>query len=330
MTDTTSPSGTVESGPLSFNDGVSAIENLLSGDPETDLANTDEAEASADEPEVDSDEPDLVIDDEADEASAEAKTAPPAVSDDTLVELSDGQKISIGELKRNNLFQRDYSRKTEEAKRAEERREAEYRERVERVEKEIRDRAELVFRLSDRIIPQKPTLEMLRDDPIGYMEAQAQYEAQVAEFNQLYAAEAQQTEAQREAAKQQELERIEAERVKMLEAMPKFKDKAKFDAFRSDVGEIGVSHYKLTPEELGSIADHRFMLVLHDAIQYRKAVAKSKQTQQEVVAKPRLEQRQRMQPQAAQVRDRQGRFEALRQSGSIDAAARAIESILID
>ncbi len=339
MTDTTSPSGTVDASPLNFHDGVTAIENLLSTDPETDLGQEDEAKGTVETKPDDGQAPDdddieIVLDDDQDDVDDAAQVAPAAaVSDDTLVELQDGQKISIAELKRNNLFQRDYSRKTEELARKEEQREAAYQERIAKAEEEIKARADLVFRLSNQIIPQKPVAPTIpvHEDPMAWLEYNAQKEAyddRVAELNALYS----QTEAERQKAdeeqKAQFSEYLAQQREQLFQKLPKLKDEAKRTAFKQDAIAIGAEHYGIKAEEIEGLADARMIMVLHDAIQYQKAVAKSQQVKQDVTARPRLEQKQRMTAQTVQKRDQQGRYEAARRTGSINDAAKLIETLI--
>lgn len=334
MTDTTSPSGTVDASPLNFHDGVTAIENLLAPDPETDLGQEDEAKGAVETKateapqEAEDDELEIALDDEQEDVDEAAQVAPPAVTDDTLVELQDGQKISIAELKRNNLFQRDYSRKTEELAREKDRLLAELEEREAKAKEEIKARADLVFRLSNQLIPQKPTLELLQQDPVGYMEAKELYDQRVAELNALYS----QTDAERQKEEQEQKAQYEAfvaeQREQLLQKLPKLKDEAKRAAFKQEAVKIGAEHYGIKAEEIESLADARMIMVLHDAIQYRKAVAKSQQVKQDVTARPRLEQKQRMNPQTVQKRDQQGRYEAARRTGSINDAAKLIETLI--
>lgn len=339
MTDTTttSPSGTVEQTPMSFDAGVSAIENLIADDPETDLVGADEAEAGKGEASAevaDDDEPDLVIDDdEADEAAEGQTEVPSELSDDVVITLKDGEKISLGDLKRNNLFQRDYSRKTEELKQQREQLQSEFQERVSAAENEIRQRRDFILENWQRFIPSEPDPAMMDDksdkfDPIGYLQAKQQYDDAIGRLNAMHG----EREAEKaSAAKKQEEEynAFVAEQQRLFfEAMPKLKDDAKRAAFRQEAIDIGGRDYGITEQEVGSISDHRYMRILHDAIAYRKLVAKSQAAKQEIAAKPKLRQQQRMAPQAVQNRDRQGRFEAARTSGSIDAVAKSIEDLI--
>lgn len=336
MTDTTtSPSGTVEQAPMSFDAGVDAIEDLLSDDPETDLAGTDEATTSEAAPsETDDDEPDLVLDDDdTDEAAEEQTEAPSELSDDVVITLKDGEKISLGDLKRNNLFQRDYTRKTEELKQQREQLQQEFQKQVSEAENEIRQRRDFILDNWQRFIPQEPDPAMMDDksekfDPIGYLQAKQQYDDAIGRLNAMHAE--RETETQTLTAKQQEeaKEFAAAEWARFLDSNKRLQDESKLKAFRDDVKSIGVEHYQLKPEEIQGVTDHRFMQVLHDAIAYRKLVAKSQAAKQELTAKPKLRQQQRMAPQAVQQRDRQGRFEAARNAGSIDAVAKSIEDLI--
>lgn len=329
MTDTTAPSGSVASGPMSFDEGTTAIENLLSDVPEEDSIEGAQATESKPEDSVtDDDDLTLSLDDEDVDGSEDQANAPKTAADDMLVTMDDGTTISVADLKTNSMFQRTFTRKTEELKQERIALEQEHQRRVAEAESELSQRRELVLELASRFLPQEPSIELLQSDPLGYIEAKAQYDEQMKKLSALD----QQRRAEFEAgqARQtQEFQEVKArEWDQFLTVLPKLKDTAKLEAFRKDVKEIGIAEYKLAPEELQAIVDHRYMRVLHDAIAYRKLVAKSKTTQQEVAAKPKLVQKQRMAPQSIQTRDQQGRFEQLRQTGSIDAAARAIESLL--
>lgn len=339
MTDTatTSPSGTVEQAPMSFDAGVSAIENLLSDDPETDLEGTGEAaakEGNTVEAQADDDEPDLVLDDDDTGEAAEVSTeAPSEMSDDVVITLKDGEKISLGDLKRNNLFQRDYTRKTEELKQQREQLQTEFQQQVSAAENDIRQRRDFILDNWQRFIPQEPDPAMMDDksekfDPIGYLQAKQQYDDAFGRLNTMHAERVNEANANSEKEKADAAEFAREEWGKFLDGNKRLQDETKLKAFRDDVRTFGVGHYKLTTEEVQGVTDHRFMQVLHDAIAYRKLVAKSQAAKQEITARPRLRQQQRMSPQNVQSRDRQGRFENARQAGSIDAVARSIEDLI--
>lgn len=329
MTDTTAPSGSVASGPMSFDEGTTAIENLLSDVPEEDsIEGAQATESKPEESVTDDDDLTLSLDDEDVDGSEDQANAPKTAADDMLVTMDDGTTISVADLKTNSMFQRTFTRKTEELKQERVALEQQFQQRVAEAETELAQRRELVLEMASRYLPQEPSIELLQSDPIGYIEAKAQYDEQMKKLTALD----QQRRAEFEAGQAKQTQEYEEMKTRewdqFLTVLPKLKEPAKLEAFRKDVKDIGMAEYKLAPEELQNLVDHRYMRVLHDAIAYRKLVAKSKTTQQEVAAKPKLVQKQRMAPQAIQTRDQQGRFEQLRQTGSIDAAARAIESLL--
>ena len=333
MTDATiSPApGPVEPTPMSFDQGVNAIESLLSDDREDDLKGADGAkpvEPSAEGQPADEDD-DLVLDDADEEGNADVEPqAPLTVGDDYEVTLDGGEKITLGQLKRNNLYQQDYSKKTEALARERDQSHAEIRQLRETADKEISQQRERLRTIAARYFPQAPTREMLEQDPIGYMHAVQDYQERVAEMQALDQEDAART---AEVMKKQE-EQATAFRTeewgKFLANNKPLQTKEGLQAFREDVRKYGIESYKLTPEEVQGVVDSRFMQILADAIRYQKAKAKAKTVKEELAPKPKLVQQQRMNHQTVQSRDRMGRFETARQNGSIDAVARSIEDLL--
>lgn len=323
---TTSPSGTVGGEALSFEGGVEAIESLLSDDPETDLESSEETKGSEVEP--DDGEPELSLDDDEDGQAAEAEDKAPSLTDDTEIVLEDGEKITLAQLKRNNLFQRDYSRKTEELARQRESYEKELHERVTQASEDIRRQREAILEYSQQFLPQEPDVEMLRSDPLGYMEAKAVYDQQMQALTRLSQQREHETRQLTEQQQKQAAEYVESERTKLFDALPKLKDPEKLKAFRTDAVSIGEKVYGVPEQDINTIADSRWMRILHDAISYQKLVAKKASTQETVKAKPKLVNRQRMSLPESRDRDAAGRFQALKKTGSVDDAIRSIMDTL--
>lgn len=331
MTDTTtSPeTGPVAATPLSFDQGIEAIGNLLSDDPETDLVGADEAPDS--EVTSDEDEPDLSLDDDEDGQAADVEAKAPELSDDMEIMLEDGEKITLAQLKRNNLFQRDYSRKTEELAHQRKAMDQEFSERVSQASEDIRQQREFILDYAQRFLPQEPPMQMLQEDPVGYMHAKAQFDEQVRVLNGINQQRAAEIEQQQQQSQAKLQEFRDAEWSAFLESVPKLKDKGKLETFRGDVANIAIKEYKLEPDELKSIHDHRFLRVIHDAIAYRKLLAKQPKVQETVKAKPKLQTQQRMSVQDVKARDAEGRFQALKKNPTdLRAAERSIMDTLTD
>lgn len=336
MTDTTTaPSGSVEAAPMSFDQGVSAIENLLGDvpvepDSVEDATAKPVAPAASQTPPVEGDDEDAALLSALDDGSAEPPEvqpeAPAAIEDTAMVTLSDGTSISIGDLKANGMFQRVFTKKTEELARHKDEWESSFKAKVSEAENEIRQKRDLILENYHLIVPKEPVYDP--NDPVGFIEETALYQERMKMLNGLWQQKQQEEHQQTERQQAEMAEYLAAQQQLLVQKLPHLKDEGKREAFRKDISDIGAKVYGVTSEEVSSIADARYMQILHDAIAYQKLKAKASAVPQQVAAKPKLVQQQRMAPQAIQNRDRQGRFETLRKSGSIDAAARAIEDFL--
>lgn len=333
MPDTTAPSGSVDASPvsMSFDEGVSAIENLLGDVPETDSVEDAKAKPAAEvtEPPV-GDEDDALLSalDDGNEGEPEnaEPVAPAAVPDTATVTLEDGTTISIADLKTNHMFQRVFTKKTEELKAERIALHEDHQRKVSEAENEIRQKRDLILENYHLIVPKEPSYDP--NDPVGYIEDMAHYQERMKMLNSLWQQKQQEEQKTTEQQQAEMAEFMAAQKQLLVQKLPHLKDDGKREAFKKDIADIGGTVYGVTPEEVSQIADARYMQILHDAIAYQKLKAKAATVQKQVVAKPKLVQQQRMAPQTIQERDRQGRFESLRKSGSIDAAARAIEALL--
>jgi hypothetical protein len=324
---------------LSFDEGVTAIGNLLDDVPEMDSVKGDEANGSDEKSEVntDEDEPDLSLDDdEATETESETD-APTEISDSMLIKLPDGQSISLGELKANGMFQSTFTRKTEELKQHKAQLDQEHEQRVAQATEEIRKQREYILSIAGKMLPQKPVRPELSasEDPFAWTEYAEQkeiYEARIAELNQLAEQENKEAEKTAEQQREQYQQRLAEEAQKLFEVVPRLKDEKKREAFKADLTSIAGDLYGIPIEEINQIGDHRYMRVLHDAIAYQKLVQKSKTVPEKVAAKPKLQaNKQRMSIPDVKARDETGRFQALKKNPhDLRAAERSIMDTLGD
>ena len=98
---------------------------------------------------------------------------------------------------------------------------------------------------------------------------------QINQFQQQQALQAQQAQAAQ----------LPKERESMLEARPEWRDNTQFQAARSEISQYA-QKMGFKPAELGSIFDHRYMLVLHDAARWAALQAKSPEAVKRVRAAP--------------------------------------------
>lgn len=231
-----------------------AVERMMAPETEPDASDEtpeiEEAEgiAESDEPEVD--EPEGEQDDEGD----------PEEEPSIELELSDGKKrkLTASEVAEGVMLKADYTRKTMAL--ADERRQ------VEAAQSEIAGRMkQLEEALQVWAVPteQEPNWAQLAAQmpPQEFNKARVQWEqrqrqAQAAR-EQFQALRAEQFQEQRR-----------AEQERLFEAVPEWRDPAKFKAAATQIIDTG-NKYGFSQEELAGVIDHRMLLVLRDAAAYR-------------------------------------------------------------
>ena len=325
----------VMSEALSVADADDRLTALLGGAPETDLAEEDNGKSDApteDEPVEPSDDDDLdptsieeddetVVTDEEDDAPGEISGGRFA-ADDANVTLEDGTVISVAELKRNNLFQRDYSKKTEEVARE---REAVTKAQQEfsQLQAQVQQEREYALWYLEQNAPQEPQRPQLSAtvDPqawLIYQEQMGIYQDTVRAWQTMHAGKQAEVERTTKEQKAQFDAYISSEREKLFNAVPILKDDAKRQQFFENAWSSAEKHYGLKAEELNGIADHRLLLVLKDALAFRRAKEKAPTVEKEVRARPTTVQGsgRRPNPEAGQRRETDVLRKQLRQTGS--------------
>jgi len=323
---------------------------LLGGNPATDPDDENEGtppNSDADEPKepVDPDEDDIdpadlpeddeTVDPEDVEDGPDAELKGGRFAPDTAkVTLEDGTVITVADLKRNNLFQRDYSKKTEELARERET-VTKAQQEFSQLQAQVQQEREYAQWTIEQLAPQEPKRPELSaaQDPMAwlqYQEDMGRYQTVVTAWQAMH--QGRQAEAAR-VEQEQKAERdkyVAVEREALFTAMPILKDDNKrkewFERTYTDAGK----YYGLKPEELNGITDHRVFLALRDAIALRRAKEKAPTVQKEVQARPAVAQGsgRRPNPEASARRETDGLRKQLRETGSVAAADAYLASIL--
>jgi hypothetical protein len=316
---------------------VEDISNLLE-DPETDLPE-DEADEAAAEPEQTEEEDDpLGLNDKAEDVDEDDADNPDEsqnaeikggrfAPDSAKVTLDDGTVTTIAELKRGTLFQRDYTKKTQELSEDRKAIEAE-REQVSQYAQSLNQFREMASWYAEKHLPKAPepfdgdpatdpvgylTWSQKRDEYLAHQQAFQAFQQQKAAEEQRMAGETQ----------QQAKERAAKEQAALYEAMPILKDPVKGKLARETLLNGASEYYGFSEEEAKSFGDHRMILALRDAIAYRRIKAKAPQVQAEVKRKP-VQSGRRENPRTVDSRGRKERSEQLRNSGSFEAGVAAL------
>src|SRR5512139_1949716 len=322
MTDTNPAPAAGEGEPLSFDDGVNAISDLI-GDPETDLAEQDQGQKEATESDAEGDEPEAEEAEATDEEGAEKDDGPGYESgkfaaDTANVRLKDGTVISVNDLKRGYLSQASFTRGTQENAREREALASQKAE-IEQYARTLQQQRDFILQASQQFLPQAPDESLLdanspNYDPLRYMSAKADYDKRVGTLTQI-----QHLSQAEQARMTQEQQRIQKEvrdrEAKLLvETMPELKKPEVYNKFWNEAVDT-MAEYGVSPEEMDAALDHRFYKIYRDLAAYRRARKNMPAAKQAVESKPVLTGQRRMDPKNKTSREKAARAEQLRKTG---------------
>lgn len=129
--------------------------------------------------------------------------------------------------------------------------------------------------------------QLRQTDPVQWTVLQQDFNNRSAAINQHLREVAAAQEAQSQELQKQQAALLPKEREKMLEARPEWRDPVKFEADRKVMASYA-KHLGFNDAELNSLADHRYMQVLHDAAQFRALQAANPETLKRVRAAPQM------------------------------------------
>lgn len=121
--------------------------------------------------------------------------------------------------------------------------------------------------------PVPPDDNLIERDPIEYMVQRQRYERAHAQYVQTQQALQEQAARNAQQAQQAQQAYLRAQQEQLVRALPGFAKPETAAKLRSELLRTGVEVYGYAPEELRQVMDHRALLILHDAAQYRKLVS---------------------------------------------------------
>lgn len=169
--------------------------------------------------------------------------------------------------------------------------------------------------------PTPPTLELSQADPIGYIEAKAQYDADMANWNN-HVQQFQYLQQQQQQANANAIEEYQRQEItRLIELVPEFGDSKTAESLKNTISKAGEA-YGYTHDEIKNVMDHRAILVLRDAAKYQEIQANKKLADEK--AKPARKRKQPIKPGAKKISSNAKQLRAqqnkLKQTGSIDDA----------
>ena len=244
------------------------------GDPKSE--DGDDVEAAAEDDDADAG--------ESDDEEPEVEKADP---DETATVDIDGNKVTLAELKTGYLRQADYTRKTTAL--ATERQAFDQAVgRVTQLDQIARQRIDLAETVLSAIIPPAPDPALMHTDFQSYSIAKEQRDQVIAALQQVQAFKTQSDQQQTQQTQEQQKQAMQAEVAEMVKRMPALATPEGRQKFQQEAVDLGAKYWGITPQEIGSIRSAKEMQVLHDAIAYRKLMAKQKAVAKKVTDAPAL------------------------------------------
>lgn|SRR5574343_192890 len=194
------------------------------------------------------------------------------------------ERITRAELKNRMLMQADYTKKTQAV--ADERK-ALAAEKQKAMETFSQQAAALDHHLRSlagviKGVEAQTNWEALREvDPGAYLKAKEEQQARLQAFEQGL-------KVFEETKKRQRAERVAMNTQRLVEARPELLDPAQAKQFATVLAQGAQEHYGLTPQDLDAIDDHRIVLALADAAEFRRLKAKAAETKAQVSKAPQL------------------------------------------
>lgn len=176
--------------------------------------------------------------------------------------------------------------------------------------------------------PTPPADELLSSDPIGYLEKRLQYDRAMATYQQTQAVKREMEAKAAEAQTAAQRAYLAEQHQQLTRVIPAFAKPETAARVKQELLSAGTGYYGYAPEELQSVTDHRALLVLHDAAQYRRLMS-GKATEPKRADAPRtptIKAGARTSQQGGKRVQSEKAKTQMRKSGSIDDVARFLLS----
>jgi hypothetical protein len=207
------------------------------------------------------------------ESEPEETEETPKESPAAKIKLSDGTEMTLKEVEEGVLRLQDYTRKTQELS-SNRKMVEDAAQRFVNQDKQVKEFAEWAQKVVEKRAPKPPDPSKINTDPIGYLQEKEAFEGAVQEWRQLEAM--RQTISQRleesEGSKTQE--QLQQETKALVERMPALATPEGWRNFKAEATDISGKHFGFAPDEIEGIRDHRYVYVLHKAMQMVKLEAK--------------------------------------------------------
>ena len=173
--------------------------------------------------------------------------------------------------------------------------------------------------------PAPPTKELLADDPLGYIEADANYREEMGKYQHQQQQLGQQHQAMQQAQEQANKANLQNQQQELKRLIPDFAEAKKAPKLKDSLVEHGKKR-NFTEAEINSVVDARTMHVLYESMMWRQSLEGKSNVQAKLKkARPLMKAGSKKQPESDS-KKRSKQMSQLKRSGSVaDAAALLFE-----
>ena len=326
---------------LSFEDGIGALESLIDpseedqskaeDQPEDKAVEEDPEEEEAENSEVDDESEDEDVEqDDQDQEDPEENDGESLLFDDSLKVEYDGEETTLGKLVDERVqnrvadFQRDYTKKTQEVSEFNNH-VTQQAERVESVANQIREQRDAFLNYQAMYAPQEPPAEMATTDPFAYQQQKAYFDEWQRDYSNFRQAAQQDYEARQQEQLGRQHEYVRGQTELLYQKMPELKDAQGYQAFKQEFISNHGEHYGFTAQDVDNISDHRFAVLVKDAMAYRDIKKAAPEASKKLEGKPQMLRGKSKAPgKSKKVTASKRRQERLAKEGSMDSAIDAL------
>ena len=176
--------------------------------------------------------------------------------------------------------------------------------------------------------PVPPADELLTRDPIGYMEQRLKFDKAMATYQQTLAVKQDMQAKAAEAERASQRVYLAEQHQQLTRVIPAFAKPETAARVKQELISAGTGYYGYAPEELQAVTDHRALLVLHDAAQYRRLMSGKAAAPKEAAAPrtPTIKAGTRTSQQGGKRVQSEKAKVQMRRTGSVDDVARFLLS----
>jgi hypothetical protein len=178
---------------------------------------------------------------------------------------------------------------------------------------------------AERFGPKAPDLSLLDSDPVEYVRQEALHKQHVQQMQEARAAQTYLTQQQQREFEQQHSQRLSQERDALLKALPHWSDEGKAKADKERVSGY-LRGMGFDEQTIGSVSDHRLVVMAREAALYREIMSKAKETPKQVAKAPARVERPGVAGSALD--GRTAAMQRLTRSGKAEDAAALFKSLL--